>query len=99
MGIHARLGGSLGWVNMLEQRKANIHAQQKEKAHQQILCSCSSATLTVHPSSLAYVHKNQLEEEIRGNKVDEGDAVQRGTTVIASRYCFLSYHCSSLVML
>ena len=40
------------WVNILEQRKANLHAQHKEELPQEVLCSHSGVRSAAHPHLL-----------------------------------------------
>jgi len=49
----------LRWVNVLEQRKANEHARQKEELRQEVLRSHAEA----HPSSPAYAPEDPPEGE------------------------------------
>ena len=57
----------LRWVNVLEQRKANEHARQKEELHQEVLCSRAKA----HSRSPVYVPDDPPEEEAAEGQAED----------------------------
>jgi hypothetical protein len=68
----------LRWVNVLEQRKANEHARQKEKLREEVLRS-RGAPLADRPHSPSYIPADipgegadyeQAEDEVAGEEVD-----------------------------
>jgi len=53
----------LRWINVLEQRKANQHARQKEKLCEEVLWAQAGLSAETHPPSPVYVPDDPPEEE------------------------------------
>ena len=58
-------------VNVLEQRKANLHAQQREELRQEALRSRSGIRSATHPASPTYVPADPLEGEAGEEQVND----------------------------
>ena len=68
----------LHWVNVLEQRKANLHTQQKEELCQDILRSCSGVYSAARLPFPTYMPEDPPEGEVGEEQVGDGDADEEG---------------------
>ena len=64
----------LRWVNVLEQRKANLYSQQKEELRSEVFRSHSCVNSTADLSSPTYMLEDKPEGEAREEQVNDGDA-------------------------
>ena len=65
---------------LLEQRKANLHAQQKEELREDVLRSCSRVNSAACLPSPTYMLEDPLEGEAREEQVDDDNADKGGNT-------------------
>jgi len=64
----------LRWVNVLEQRKANLYSQQKEELRSEVFRSHSYVNSTADLSSPTYMLEDPPEGEASEEQVNDGDA-------------------------
>ena len=85
----------LRWVDVLEQRKANRHARQKEELCQEVLRSRAGIHAEAHTSSPTYAPEEPPEGEAGGEQAEdyavEEEEESRGHRIIRSVIFLLSY--------
>jgi len=64
----------LCWLNVLEERNANLYAQKKEELRRDVLRSRSGVRLVAHPPSPTCMPKDPSKGETGEEQVGDGDA-------------------------